>query len=59
MAAIRVSARQEFNFRDGGSVRKHMITVGSVFAAASLLLAGYVLLSNFSDIRRYIRISTM
>lgn len=34
-------------------------TVVMVVGAASLLLAGYVLLSTLPDLRRYIRISTM
>jgi hypothetical protein len=40
-------------------MKKPLITVGSVLAAASFLFAGYLFLTNWSDLRRYIRISTM
>ncbi len=40
-------------------MKKAVNTITTVVGAASLLLAGYVLLTSIPDLRRYIRISTM
>jgi hypothetical protein len=47
------------NAVEASSMKKPVFTVGGVLAAASFVFAGYLLLANFSDLRRYIRISTM
>lgn len=40
-------------------MNKPVSTITKVVGAASLLLAGYVLLTSLPDLRRYIRISMM
>jgi hypothetical protein len=40
-------------------VKKAVSTITTVFGAATLLMAGYVILSSLPDPRRYIRISRM
>jgi len=40
-------------------VEKAVSTITTEFGAATLLMAGYVLLSSLPDLRRYVRISTM
>jgi hypothetical protein len=38
---------------------KPVLTLKNLAAAAGLFFAGYALITSFSDLRRYIRISTM
>jgi hypothetical protein len=40
-------------------MKKPILSLGNVFAAAGVLLAGYVFFTSLPDLRRYIRISTM
>lgn len=40
-------------------MNKPVSTITKVVGAASLVLAGYALLTSLSDIRRYIRITRM
>jgi hypothetical protein len=40
-------------------MRKPVLSVGNLFAAAGILFAGYIFVTSLPDLRRYIRISTM
>ncbi len=40
-------------------MKKTLSTVTKVVGAATLILAGYILISSIPDVGRYIRISTM
>lgn len=40
-------------------MKKAMSTLTTVVGAATLLMAGYVILNSIPDLRRYIRISMM